>query len=155
MSKLAVTNRDELGSSPDQTILLDTSDSLLHGGHVSLVVPWLDLQGDDRLGYLELLTRSKLLSSLGGFLLVVSGNSLLLDSLSLGIVLLVVGTKEVNVLVVLLLGVLLGSWSRRGRSEGSSLGKGVKVVLVRSDLSVPSGRVRELGSVRGACSQWV
>lgn len=142
-----VTDGDELGSTPGQTVLLDSSDLSLHGLHVGLVVPRLDLQGNDRLGDLELLTGSELLSGLSGLGLVVGGDSLLLDSLGLGIGLLVVRAEEVNVLVVLLGGLSGGGGG--GRGKRGSLGEGVELGLERGDVSVPSGSVGELGLGRG------
>lgn len=105
-SQLTVTDGDELGSSPNETILLDRSDLLLQSLHVGLVIPRLDLEGDNRLGDVEGLTGGKLLGDLGGLSLVVGSNSLGLDSVGLGSVLLVVGTEKVDLIVVL----LSGSW---------------------------------------------
>lgn len=44
------TDRDELGETPQETGLLDRADGSLEGGHVGLVVPRLDVEGDERLG---------------------------------------------------------------------------------------------------------
>jgi hypothetical protein len=148
-----VTDRDELRGTPNKSVLLDRPDLPLHSGHVGLVVPRLDLQGDDRLGDSELFTRSELLGSLGGFGLVVSGNSLLLDSLGLGIGLVVIGTEEVNVLVVVIT-TGSGSWGggggrRAGGEGGGSGGEAVVLGLVGLDVRVPSGGVRVGAGVRG------
>lgn len=43
-------DRDELGETPQETGLLDRADGSLEGRHVGLVVPRLDVEGDERLG---------------------------------------------------------------------------------------------------------
>lgn len=45
-----ITNRNELGRTPNKTLLLDRADRFLELGHVGLVVPRLDLERNDRLG---------------------------------------------------------------------------------------------------------
>jgi hypothetical protein len=45
-----VTDGDELGKTPNETLLLDGTDGLLELGHVGLVVPGLDVEGDNGLG---------------------------------------------------------------------------------------------------------
>merc|ERR1712209_263578 len=65
-----VTNRNQLGGAPHKTLHLDGLDGVLHGIHVSLVVPWLHVEEDRCLGdHLGLL----------GFLLMVGLESLLGD----------------------------------------------------------------------------
>lgn len=44
-----VANWYKLGETPDETILLNGSDSCLESLHVGLIVPRLDLESDDRL----------------------------------------------------------------------------------------------------------
>lgn len=64
------------------------------------LTPWLYVEGDDRLGcWLRF----------SGFLFRVSGKTLLTDAGSLGILLLVIAAKQVNLLLLLTLGLLLGS----------------------------------------------
>lgn len=45
-----VSDGNELGESPEKAGLLDGADRGLEEGHVRLVVPGLDVEGDDRLG---------------------------------------------------------------------------------------------------------
>ena len=45
-----VSNGDELRRTPDETVLLDASNTSFQLLHVGLVVPWLDLERDNRLG---------------------------------------------------------------------------------------------------------
>lgn len=153
-----VADGDELGGTPDKSVLLNSSDLLLHGLHVRLVVPGLDLERDDRLGDLEGLAGGKLLGRLCGLGLLVLGDTLGLDSLGLGVVLLVL-TKEVNVVVVLLLGGrrgLVGLGGRRGRGSKlvGALGQGRVLRRVRGNVSEPSGSVGvRLGVGRGCGCQ--
>merc|ERR1712137_1295955 len=44
------TDSNQLGATPDKTILLDGENVSLELVHVCLVIPGLDVQGDDRLG---------------------------------------------------------------------------------------------------------
>lgn len=148
-----VTDWDELGGTPEETVLLDGADLLLHLDEVGLVVPRLDLEGDDRLGDLEGLAGGELLGLLGLLGLGVLGHALGLDALRLGVVLVVV-TEEVDVLVVLLLGGrggLLGGGGGGGRG-GEEVGAGrERGVLggVRRDVAEPTGGVGVGLGVRG------
>ena len=45
-----VADGDELGSTPDKTLPFDGTNGLLELDHVGLVIPGLDLEGDDGLG---------------------------------------------------------------------------------------------------------
>ena len=45
----AVADSDELGETPDEAVLLDGADGRLERLHVGLVVPGLDVEGDDGL----------------------------------------------------------------------------------------------------------
>lgn len=110
----AETDGDELGRAPDEALHLDVADALLEGGHVGLVIPGLDLEGDDRLGNVEGLAGGELLLLLGLLGGVVGSDTLLLDALSLGVVL-VVRAEEVDVVVVLLSG---GGGGSGGRDTG-------------------------------------
>lgn len=108
-----VTDSDELGCTPDETVLLDGANALLKSLHVGLVIPWLDLKGDDGLG-----------SGLGlaSLLLLVLGNTLGLDPLSLGI-LLVIRAEEVNLVIV------ISGASGSGSSGGGDGGVGGLAVI--------------------------
>ena len=109
------------------------------------LTPGLDVQGDDRLG-------SRLY--LASLLLVVLGEALSLDALSLRI-LLVVRAEQVNLVIVLSLGLLLGgSGGVKGElaglgAVGSSLlgrvtGEGLELALEGEQVVVPPPGVREL-----------
>lgn len=45
-----VTDRDELGETPDKSGLLDRTNGGFEIGHRGLVIPRLDVEGDERLG---------------------------------------------------------------------------------------------------------
>ena len=62
--------------------------------------PWLDIHSDDRFG-----SRLGLAGLFGGVL----GKTLFPDPDSLGILLLIIGTEEVNIVIILVVGGLLGS----------------------------------------------
>lgn len=96
-------DRHELGCTPDQTVFLDAADSLFQLLHVCLVVPRLDIEGDNGLGhgdrdelinmmcfFLQKVKSKNLCNSLclSSLLLIVRCNTLCLDPLGLGIVLL-------------------------------------------------------------------
>lgn len=148
--RLTVANRDKLASTPDKTVLLNTPHALLKSLHVSLVIPRLDLESDDRLGNLEGLTSSKLLLLLGLLSFVVLSNTFGLDPLSLVIGFLIVRAEKVN-LIVLLAG--SSSGTGRGRREGVGAGgKGVKLVGKRGNVGVPPVTVRE-GGLGGYCRE--
>ena len=109
------------------------------------LTPGLDVQGDDGLG------SSLYLASL---LLVVLGEALSLDALSL-LILLVVRAEQVNLVIVLSLGLLLGGTGGvEGKlaglgAVGSSLlgrvtGEGLEFTLEGEDVVVPPPSVREL-----------
>jgi len=129
---------NKLAATPDETFLLDRTDALLELGHVSLVIPGLHLESNNRLG-------SRL--GLASFLSLISSNALCLDTLSLSVLFLVL-TKEVDVIVI-----LSGSTSSRGSTSiSTSLGEGLaggagsreiaKLSLVGLDVGVPAGDVR-------------
>ena len=44
-----VADGDELGRTPDETVLFDATDGLLESSHVGLIVPGLHLESDDGL----------------------------------------------------------------------------------------------------------
>ena len=46
----AIANRDQLGGSPEETVHLDGGAGLLHGIHVSLIIPGLHVKEDVGLG---------------------------------------------------------------------------------------------------------
>jgi hypothetical protein len=115
------------------------------------------LQGDNGFGSVQGFTSSELLGRLGGFGLLVFGDSLGLDSLGLGVLLLVILTEEVDLVVILLLSSGLGLGRRgTGGSEGLALGQGAVLVRERGDVLVPSGDVGVFasfwGSYRGPAS---
>lgn len=115
-----VTNWDPGVSTPHKTVHLNLLDVSQHLLEVGLVVPWLDVKGNERLSsWLRL----------GGLLGVVFGKSLLLQLLSLFVNLLIVRTEKVDVTVVILLS---GSWSRLSSWQGR------EVVHVQVDVGQPS-----------------
>lgn len=144
---------NELRTTPDETVHLNGLDVGKELVEVGLIIPRLDVNGDDRLGS-GLSTLSSLLSS-------VLSKSLLLQLLSLVIDLIVVRAKEIDIIVLLLSsrGSGLGG-SGRGSSRGSSLAKvrglgglvtreGDELRSVSLDVGVPAGGVGELGSIGG------
>lgn len=90
-------------------------------------------------------------------LLAVLGQALLTDTGSLGVLLLVVGAEQVDVVVLLLsgggLGGVQGDLGDLGAVGGVGLGgiagEGGELGLVRGDVLVPPGGVGVLGGVRG------
>ncbi|KAH3662623.1 hypothetical protein OGAPHI_005875 [Ogataea philodendri] len=118
-------NRDPLGSTPGQTINLNTLDGRQKGLEVGLVVPWLHLKSDNRLG--------GWLWTFGGLLGSVLSQSLLLELLGLLVNLLVRGSEKVDLVLV-----VLGSWSL---SSSLSSRQRTKVLGVRSNVVEPSGEV--------------
>jgi hypothetical protein len=132
------TDGNQLGGTPDETVLLDGENVGLELVHVCLVIPWLNVKGDNGLG-------SRL--DLASLLLVVLSQALLLDPGGLGILLLVVTAEQVDVVVVLslLLGGLGGVQGELGgvRAVGSELlgwvaRKGVELALEGEDVVVPA-----------------
>ena len=155
------TDSDQLGGTPDETVLLDGENVGLELVHVCLVVygrlvsqlekqnavkhtPGLDVHGDDRLG-------SRLY--LAGLLLVVLGKTLSLDLLGLGILLLVAAAEKVDLVVVLslLLGSLGGVDSEvaglravGGEVLGGVTRQGLELTLEGEEVVVPAPCVGEL-----------
>jgi hypothetical protein len=138
------TNGNKLGGTPDKTLLLDGENVSLELVHVCLVIPGLNVKGDDGLG-------SRLY--LAGLLLVVLGKTLSLDTLSL-LIDLIVRAEQVDIIVVLL-SLLLGGLRRvdgeltgLGAVGGSLLGwvtgEGLELALEGEDVVVPPPGVREL-----------
>lgn len=153
---------DELGATPDETILLNATDGSLKSDHVGLIIcngrvstnassvhhrskrehtPGLDIHGDDGLG-------SDL--GLGSLLLAVGSETLLTDTGSLSILLLIVGAEKVDILLLLggSLGGLggvdgdLGDLRAVGGVGGRRVtGEGGELVLVGGDVLVPAGSV--------------
>lgn len=99
-----ITDRDELGRTPNETVLLDLSQTVLESLHVSLVIPRLDVKGDDGL--------SGCAGALCSLLLLVLCDTLSLDTCSLRV--LFVGAKEVDLVV----GVGVGSLKSNGLGGG-------------------------------------
>ncbi|KAL2279417.1 hypothetical protein FJTKL_13487 [Diaporthe vaccinii] len=141
-------NGDELGGTPDQTILLDRTHRGLKSGQVGLVICGLNIHSHDGLG--------------GGLrlallLLAVLGQTLLTDTGGLSILLLVVGAEQVDIVVVISggggLGGVQGDLSDLravgGVWLGGIAGEGGELGLVRGDVLVPPGGVGVLGGVRG------
>lgn len=138
-----VADGDEGRGTPDEALARDGANRLLELGHVGLVVPRLDVHGDNGLADGG--------RALGGLLLVVGGDTLGLDALALGVLLLVVRAEEVDVVLVLL---LLSAGRGRGAAEerlggGSVSRERRELRLERLDVRVPAGRVRVLGGRRG------
>jgi len=115
------------------------------------LTPWLDVHGDNRLG-----SGLRLAGLLGGVLL----EALLTDTGVLGILLLVVGTEEIDIIIVIVLSVgsglggVDGELSRLG-TVGSELLGGVtgergELGLERGDVLVPAGSVGVLGDLGGS-----
>lgn len=80
----------QLRGAPQQTVGDDRSHGLLDLGHIGLVVPWLHIEDDVRLGDDN---------GLGRLLLVVHLDALFLDSLLL-VVFLIVGTEQIKFIVI-------------------------------------------------------
>lgn len=151
-------NGDQLGGTPDEAVLLNGKDVGLKLVHVGLIIwiivsnasratdawthtPGLDVEGDDGLG-------SRL--DLAGLLLVVLGQTLGLDALSL-LILLGIGAEQVDIIIILLL-LLLGGLGgvdcelRRLGAVGSVVlghitGEGGELRLEGQDVVVPAPRV--------------
>lgn len=105
----------------------------------------LDVEGNDRLADND---------GLGGLLGGVVGETLLLEGLGLGINLLVVGSEEINVIIILLSsGGGRGGGRSRGAVGGGVLGgisgEGLVLGVVGLDVRVPAGGVGVGGSVGG------
>lgn len=98
-----VTDRDELGLTPQETGHLDGTDVSLKGDHIGLIIPRLDVEGAHGLG-----DGLGLVGLLGGVL----GKTLLLDLLGLLIDLLVVRAEKIDILIILLSGGSGGSGGR-------------------------------------------
>ena len=121
------TNWDPLVGTPGKTVHLDSLDVGQQFFQVGLVIPWLDVQGNDRLGF-WLWTLSSLL---GGVL----SESLLLQLLSSLINFFVRGTEEVNVIVVFFFS-SLGGWSVTDWERIELFGERVDVIQPSSELWV-------------------
>lgn len=144
----AVADGDELAATPDEAVLLNGADSRLHLLHVRLVVPRLDVHGDDALG------RGLGLALL---LLLVLCQPFVANARRLCILLLVVTAEQVDLVVVLLgRGVGLGRGvDGHGRGVGAVCGvllgwvagEGGELGLERGNVLVPAGGVRELGDI--------
>ena len=137
-----VADGDERGGTPNETVDLDGTDTLLEGLHVGLVIPRLDVKGNERLGSGA--------GALGSLLLVVLGNTLSLDALSL-LVDLVVRAEEVNVVVIVV--TASSGTGEEGAKELGSLGlvasERLVLSLVGGDVLEPAGNVSVLVSVGG------
>ncbi len=115
------TNIDETVRTPHQTVHLDALDELQHGFKIGLVIPWLNIDGNKRLG------GSLWLTSL---LSLVCGNSLSLELLSFGIFLFVIIEKIDIIIIFFFIG--CSSWSLTCWQSLELLGE-------RSDVVEPSG----------------
>lgn len=141
-----VADGDKLRGTPDKAVHGDSTDTGLESSHVSLVIPGLDVESDDRLG--------GGLGTLGLLLRLVLSQALLADSDSLGVLLLIVATEQVDV-IVLLGGSGGGSGGGHrlravgGVGSGGIAGEGGEVRLVAGDVLVPAGSVDVLAGVRG------
>merc|ERR1711881_332802 len=85
------TNSDKLGSTPDETLLLDATDGCLELLHVGLIIPRLDIHSHNglssRLGFALLL-------------LLILCKTLISDSLGLSILLLVITAEQVDIIIL-------------------------------------------------------
>lgn len=126
----AVADGNQFGSSPQKTVHNDATYFALHLGHVGLIVPWLDVEQHGRLG-----DQGGLL----GLLLRVGGDTFLTDTRCLSAFFLVVGSEQVNIIIVI-------SWlgGRNGTLGAGSCGKGLAtpssllLSAERSDVLVPA-----------------
>lgn len=131
-----VSDWDELGTSPDETVHLDRSNRLLKLLHVGLIVPWLDLHGDNGLG-----SRLVLSGLLGGVL----GQSLLTEvDGSLVLFLVFVRSEQVDVVLVSglssrCLGLSGGLWAVCGCLLAGIARKSTVLLSVGSDVFIPPG----------------
>lgn len=105
----SVTDRNQLGGTPEETVQFDGADLLLHLSEVSLIIPGLDVQDDRGLGDGS--------GSLGSLLGIVGGKTL---SLSTGNLLILRLAGE-GIKVILLLG---GGGRGGSAGSGSLLGSG-------------------------------
>jgi len=119
----------ELGGTPEEAVLHNAADGLLHRLEVGLVIPRLDVEEDGGLGNQN---------GLGRLLGLVGGNTLGLDLLSGGISLLI-RAEEVNVVLVRGLLLLGGGSSGGGGSGGGGTGLGAVSRAVRVDILLGSG----------------
>lgn len=133
-----IADGDELRGTPEETVHLNGADSLLEGLEVSLIIPGLDVKGDHGLG-----NDSGLLGLLGGVL----SKTLLTDAGSLGILLLVGGTEEVHVILILISGLDNKGKLREGLLVTGEGGAGS--LVVSGDLTVPPAKVGVLLGGRG------
>merc|ERR1719270_1361839 len=87
----SISYRNKLGGSPQETVHFDGDTGLLHGFHVSFVIPWLHVKQDrgfgDNFGFLCLL-------------LLVCLFALLWNSLLLFIIFLFIRTEEIDIIVI-------------------------------------------------------
>ena len=90
----AETESNKLGRTPNKTILLDGTNIGLELAHIGLIIPWLHIHGHNGLG-------SRL--CLASLLLGVLSKTLLSDTCSIGILLLVITAEEVDIVVTVLL----------------------------------------------------
>lgn len=142
-----VTDWHKLGGTPDESILGNGTNGGLKGNHVGLIVPWLDIHGDNGLGgWLDLTL----------LLLAVLLQALLADTGSLGILLLVVGSEKVDILIILLLGGwglgwvqgnLSDLWAVSGVWLGGVTLEVAELLRVGGNVLVPSGSVWVLGGI--------
>lgn len=133
---------DKLGGAPDKAVHLNGADTLLELLHAGLVVPRLDVEGDDGLGgglHLSLL------------LLPVLGQALFPHARRLSVLLLVVAAEQVHVVVfggILPLGRVDGHLAGLGAIRGVGLGRVAgqrrELRLERGNVLVPAVGVRVL-----------
>lgn len=116
-----VTNGNELGGSPKETVEGDATDHGLKVGHRGLIVPGLDVEDDGRLG-----NDNGLLGLLG----LVLGETSSLGSLGSSILFLIIRTEEIDVIVRLLGGNGTTGSILRGGLLGTRETKCKKLVLV-------------------------
>lgn len=128
-----VTNWDELVTTPDETVHIDGLDIGKEFVHISFIIPWLDIKGDDGLG--------SWLRLAGSLLLLVFSKSFSLNSFSF-FIFFVIGTEEIDIFVIFFFS---GSGFRRTELASLSVlitGKRREFFRVRSNVLVPTGSVR-------------
>lgn len=132
-----VTDRNKLASTPQETFLLYGTNTSLEGDHISLVIPRLNVQGNDRLWKVELydLNFRSMDTYLGdwfglaGLLCVVLSDTLFLDPLCLGILFFIRAEKVDIFVVTSFIGLCGGSRSTANESFTSSAGSRERIVL--------------------------
>jgi hypothetical protein len=122
------TNGNKSAASPNEPVLFNGTNRFLKKRHIRLIIPRLDIKSDDRLG-------NSL--GLGGLLLRISLQSLLLDSLGFSVGLFVVTAKEIDVVVIF----FCGGWGSSFSCDGGLGMDGRDIVCRRFGAVAGEGRV--------------